>query len=117
MHIPGYNCEFCIHNVEKGLLQCYFTVLLQWPVDIAPNIITPSTDDIFVILECLKGQIHLSFFMEVIVSMSWAIIIFRNVAHLVSRCKTIFKQEFALVMQRAKASYHPYIDQWLQAFV
>jgi hypothetical protein len=61
--------------------------------------------------------------MEIIVTMCWAIwimrndIIFRNLAHSIERCKGIFRQEFALVILRAKARLHPHIDQWLEGFV
>jgi hypothetical protein len=64
----------------------------------------------------------LPFYMEIIITMCWAIwmmrndIIFRNIAHLVSRCKAVFK-EFALVILRARTSYQPSIVQWLEVFV
>jgi len=35
----------------------------------------------------------------------------------IQRCKSIFKEEFALVILRAKGKYQPQIDLWLEAYV
>lgn len=123
MHLPDYSCVFCTRNVEEDLIHllfhCPFAMACWYTLDL----IIPILDDILVIIEGLKDQIRLPFFLEVIVTMCWAIwmlrndIIFRNFAHTTSRCKLIFKQEFALVMLRAKVSYHPCIDQWVEAYV
>jgi hypothetical protein len=62
----------------------------------------------------------LPFFMKIIITMCWAIwimhndIVFNNFAHSVERCKAIF---VALVILRAKATYHPLIDLWLESFM
>jgi len=87
------------------------------------NVILPNTVDISVILESIRDQLRVPFFMEIIVTMSWAIwmmrndIIFRNLAHSIQRCRNVFRHEFALVILRAKARLHPQIDQWLEGFV
>jgi sulfur transfer complex TusBCD TusB component (DsrH family) len=123
MHLPDYNCVFYNLNIEKDLLHLLFHYPIAMACWYSLNLIIPNLDDIFIILEGLKIQIRLPFFMEIIITMCWAIwmmrndIIFRNLAHSVYRCETVFKQEFALVGLRAKASFHPCIDQWLEAFV
>jgi len=61
--------------------------------------------------------------MEIIITMCCSIwmmrndIIFRNMAHTIRRCKAVFQKEFALVILRTKARYHPSIDLWLDNFV
>jgi hypothetical protein len=85
--------------------------------------IVPSSEDVLTIIEGLKVQVNLPFFLEIIITMCWSIwmmrndIIFRNLAHTVRRCKALFKKEFALIILRAKASLHPCIDKWLEAYV
>lgn len=84
------------------------------------NIFLPTTIDVFIILESIKDQTRLPFFMKIIITMCWAIwimhndIVFNNFAHSVERCKAIF---VALVILRAKATYHPLIDLWLESFM
>jgi hypothetical protein len=123
MHLPDYNCVFYNLNIEKDLLHLLFHYPITMACWYSLNLIVPNLDDIFIILEGLKIQIRLPFFMEIIITMCWAIwmmrndIIFRDLAHSIYRCKTVFKQEFALLSLRAKASFHPCIDQWLEAFV
>jgi len=45
------------------------------------------------------------------------LIFFGNLQHSVQCCKVVFKQEFPLVILRAKASYHPRIDLSLDGFM
>jgi hypothetical protein len=123
MHLDDYNCVFCSLNVEEDLLHLLFHCPFAMACWYSLHVFVPNSVNIAVILESLKDQLHVPFFMEIIVTMCWAIwmmrndIIFRNLAHSVQRCKNVFKTEFALVILRAKASLHPYIDQWLDNFV
>jgi hypothetical protein len=61
-----------------------------------------------------------SFFMEIIILMSWSIWSQRNnwffngVEPSVQDCKHNFKKDFALLIHRAKASYSPEIQEWLE---
>ena len=74
-------------------------------------------------LTSFKNQLQLPFFMEIIVTMSWAIwtvrndTIFRQVQPSITYCKTIFKREFAQVILRAKSSLAPLLTQWLEVYV
>jgi hypothetical protein len=82
-----------------------------------------NSQDVGYIVESLKAQLQLPFYMEILVTMCWSIwtmrndLIFRNIPHSVHRCRQVFKKEFALIILRTKAKYHPYIDLWLEAFV
>jgi hypothetical protein len=79
--------------------------------------------EIEVLLQSFKSQLRVPFFMEVIVTMFWAIwsmrrdAMFNNLAPFVQRCKMVVRKEFALVILRAKAKYHPLVVQWLEACV
>lgn len=123
MFLPDYTCVFCTHDVDEDLLHLLFHCPFAMAFWYTLGIIIPNSDDLFVIIEGLKVQIHLPFFLEIIVTMCWAIwmmrndIIFWNVAHSVVRCKALFRKEFALFIFRARACFHPLIDQWLEAYV
>jgi hypothetical protein len=66
------------------------------------------TQDTIIIL-----QSHISFLI-------WEVrndAIFRGIAPSVQSCKRIFKREFAWVILWARASFHPFISQWLETYV
>jgi hypothetical protein len=83
----------------------------------------PNSLDTGVIIESLKMQLRLLFFMKILITMCWSIwtmrndIIFRNVPHSVQRCRQVFRKEFALIILMAKMKFHPQIDLWQEAFV
>jgi hypothetical protein len=68
-------------------------------------------------------MLNLPFFMEIIITMAWSTwevrndAIFRGIVPSVQSCKWIFKREFSWVILRARASYQPFISQWLEAYV
>jgi hypothetical protein len=123
MVLDDYTCVMCTTNVDEDLLHMLFHCPFAAACWYSLQCIVPATDDLETILEALKVQIRRPFFMEIIVTMCWSIwmmrndLIFRNVAHSVQRCKVVFRQEFALVVLRAKASYQPGIDQWIELYV
>jgi hypothetical protein len=53
----------------------------------------PNSEDPCFIFESFRTQLHLSFFMEIIITMSWSIwtmrndVIFRGISHSIQRCK------------------------------
>ena len=122
-HLQDYNCVFCLLNVEEDLLHLFFHCPFSQACWFSLNVFLPNSDDILDIVDNIKHQLNQTFFMEIIVTMCWAIwimrndIIFRNLAHSVQRCRSVFKKEFALVILRAKTSLHPRIVSWLEAFV
>ena len=93
MHLLDYNCVFCNLNVEEDLLHLLFHYIFVMAGWYSLNIIIPNSDDLLIVLEGIKTQLCLPFFMEVIVTMRWAIwmmrndIIFRNLAHSIYRCE------------------------------
>jgi hypothetical protein len=123
MHLPDYNCVFCMLNIEEDLLHLLFHCPFAHVCWFSLNVYLPNSDDILVILESIKDQINLPFFMEIIIKMCWAIwimcndTIFKNIFHSVQSCKTVFKKDFALVILRAKSTLHPFIDLWPEGFV
>jgi len=110
-------------NTEEDLLHLLFRCPFAQACWSTLNVYLPNSDDILVVLESLKIQINQSFFMEIIITICWAIwmlrsdIIFKNISHSVQRCKSVFKKGFALVILRAKEAQHPSLDLWLDNFV
>ena len=123
MLLQDYTCVFCLLNVEEDPLHLFFHCPFSQACWFSLNVFLPNSDDILDIVDSIKHQLNQSFFMEIIVTMCWAIwimrndIIFRNLGHSVQRCRSVFKKEFALVILRAKTSLHPRIVSWLEAFV
>jgi hypothetical protein len=74
-------------------------------------------------MESIKSQLPAPFFMDVIITMCWAIWssrndkIFRGFDNSIRRCKEIFKKEFAQVILRAKIDIKSMLMTWLQAYV
>jgi hypothetical protein len=81
---------------------------------------TTDPQDIFV---SFRAQLNVPFFIEIIISMCWAIwlvrndSIFRHLAPSIQSGKRHFKMEFARVILRAKGAYKSMISQWLEAYV
>jgi len=112
MHLPDYNCVLCGLNIEEDLAHLLFHCPFSVTCWSTLQLVLPNFG---FIVECFKLQLGLPLFMEVIITMSWAIwmvqndVIFKGIPQSVSHCKQIFKSEFALVKLRAKAAYHPRI--------
>ena len=123
MVLDNYNCVFCSHPIEEDLFHLFFHCPFRGGLLEHPSTSGSNTSEFDQVLEAFKIQLHLPFFMEVIVTMCWSIWSVRNdaisngVPPSVQRCKLIFKKEFTLVVLRAKAKLHPHIDQWLGAYV
>ena len=83
----------------------------------------PNSTNIFQIMESIKSQLLTPYFMDVFITMCWAIWssqndkIFRGIDNSTRRCKEIFKKEFAQVILRAKTDIRPSMKTWLQAYV
>ena len=80
-------------------------------------------DGPFVTLEQLKYQLHVPFFIEVTVVMSWCIwmqrndFFFRGIQPSQGSCLQHFKKEFALVILRANPIKKSLMSLWLEALV
>jgi hypothetical protein len=117
MHLDDYNCVICNLGLEEDLLHLFFHCPFAINYWYSLNIL------IEVLPQSFKLQLRVPFFMEVIVTMCWAIwtmcndAIFNNLAPSIQRCKMVFRKEFVLVILRAKAKYHLLVVQWLEAYV
>jgi len=78
MHLRDYNYVFCSLNVEEDLLHLLFHCPFAMACWYNLNIIIQNYDDLPTILEGIKTQLRVSFFIEVIVTMCWAIWMMRN---------------------------------------
>jgi hypothetical protein len=123
MFLEDYNCAICMHSVEETLqhlfLDCPF-VATMWNT---LGLIVHHTTDPLDIFVSFRTQLNVPFFMEIIISMCWAIwsvhndSIFRHLAPSVQSGKCHFKLEFPQVILRAKGAYKAMISQWLQVYV
>lgn len=123
MHLDDYNCVLCTEALEESLvhliLECSFTRSCWFTL----GLLIHNSSDPFGTLASFRAQLQQPFFMEIIVTMSWSIrmvrndAIFKHVQPSVHHCKRIFRQEFALVILRAKNSLAPSFTQWLEAYV
>lgn len=109
-------------GVEESLLHlllaCPFTVRCWGTLHLQVG----GLLDPFDILVSFKNQHAVPFFLELLVCMSWGIWtvsndFFKNRPATVQRCKSIFREEFAGVILRAKEQHRPQIRSWLDAYV
>lgn len=123
MDLQVYDCILYTSSIEESLihlfLHCPFIVHCQaWL-----NIQVDQDLDPFQAFQSFKEQLSVTFFMEVITLMCWAIwksrndFIFRQINPLVQNAKENFRREFELMLLRAKKSYSPQINQWIANLV
>ena len=123
MTLEVYDCELCSQQIEETLEHIFLLCPFATACWLSLGVIVPQPGDCLAFLEHAKVMLNVPFFMEIIITMLWSIwevrndAIFRNIAPSVTNCRRIFKKEFAWIIIGAKTSYHPFIDQWLEAFV
>jgi hypothetical protein len=78
--LENYSCAFCTLNVEEDLLHLFFHCPFAASCWFLLHLIIPNCDDLETMLDSLECQIHLPFFMEIIVTMCWSIRVVRNEA-------------------------------------
>jgi len=73
MPLPDYQCVFCNSGIDEDI----FHLLFHCPFSLACwsnlQLIIPNSQDVGFIVESIKRQLHLPFFMEVLISMCWSI--------------------------------------------
>nr|TKW27614.1 hypothetical protein SEVIR_3G268400v2 [Setaria viridis] len=78
MVLPSYNCVLCQQGVEETLfhllLECPFAQECWIHLSLFPN----TQDEPYTILQSFRDQLHVPFFMEVIILMCWIIWMGRN---------------------------------------
>lgn len=103
-------------TVEHLFLHCDLTKSCWGLIGVTVN----SAFNPFQIFEDFRRQLNVSFFMEVIIVMSWSIwtirndAIFRGIPPSTFRCSEIFRFTFSHLLWRAKKKYFPAIEVWLQ---
>jgi hypothetical protein len=123
MELQDYTCVLCSQSTEETL----FHLLIDCPFASACwnwlGLQVTDQEDLYQYLESFRWQLHVPFFMEIIILICWTIwqmrngLIFRNIPPSLQEAKRAFKSEFALLLHRAKRSYFPVIDQWLNNLV
>ena len=123
MELQDYTCVLCSQSTEESLfhllIDCPFAHACWNWIGLQIN----QQGDLYHYLESFRSQLQVSFFMEIAILMSWSIwqvrngLIFNNRPPSLQEAKRIFKTEFALLLHRAKRSYFPTIDQWLNNLV
>jgi hypothetical protein len=122
MFLQSYNCVHC-HGVEESLHHLFFSYPFAIACWSTLHLLIPSGQSSPHLFEAFKVQLHLPFFMEIVITMCWAIwtcrndVIFRAIPTSVQNCKRIFRAEFALVILRAKPSTQSALKQWPEAYV
>ena len=123
MELHDYNCVLCNQITEESvfhlLIGCPFaTACWNW-LGLQIN----HQGDLLHWLESFRGQLHVPFFMEIIILMCWTIwqmrtgLIFNNRPPSLQQAKGAFKSEFVLILFHAKRSYFPEIESLLNNLV
>lgn len=123
MELQNYNCILCNNRVEESLahllIHCPFAESCRAWI----NCHILHQVGLYQNLQNFRAQLQTPFFMEVIILMGWSIwkarngLIFNQAPLSIDEVKRTFKSEFALVLYRAKRSYFPFIEQWLNNLV
>lgn len=122
-HLPSYNCVLCALDTEETLERLfleYDMAIVCWDlIGMAVN----NYSDPFQVFDDLRRQLGVSFFMEIIIIMSWSIwtlrndVIFRGIPASSLRGLEIFKFNFRQLLWRAKKKFFPHIVSWLEQLV
>ena len=123
MLLPDYTCVLYNCGQEESLTH----LLLQCPLAIQCwgmiNVTIHQTYDPLQTLESFKDQLNVPFFMEAIILMAWAILsirndqIFRGIVPTLHAARFNFRNEWRLLLLRAKKSYFPLIEQWIASLL
>jgi hypothetical protein len=123
MFLEDYNCAIYAHCTEETLLHLFLDWLFAVECWQTLGLTIQHSDDPFEIISSFRLQLAVPFFMEIIISMCWAIwslrndAIFRNIQPTISHARQNFRIDFAHVILRTKSSYVPSISLWLDAYV
>lgn len=105
--LPARSCTHCPFAQE-----CWHIVGMHIPIA-----------EPFQVIQMLKDQLQVPFFMDIIIIMSWCIwmarndLIFRVIQPHLIRIKSRFKDEFALLILRARPHLQNDMSIWLQAWL
>jgi hypothetical protein len=122
MNLDSFTCDLCIlQRLESGahlFLRCNFARAC-WN---SLGVIFVSTRPVIQIFRQIRDKLEVPFAMEIIILMAWAIWvtrndwIFNNINPTVESCRRKFKEEFKLLLLRAKPSLVEAMSAWLDNF-
>ena len=122
MHLLSYNCACCTLDVEETLSHLFLTCHFAQVCWIKLNVIFVETDP-FLAFEEIKTQLHVPFYMDIIILFCWSIwmqrndFIFKGIPPSPDRCLHNFGKEFALVILRAKTRWKVLMSEWIETLV
>ena len=122
MHLDDYNCELCLFQREETIthlfLRCPFAKSC-WNII---GINAPHTDYPLVVVQRIRRQLRVPFYMEIIILMIWSIWtvrnnwIFNNQDPSLQACRAKFIYEFTMVIHRAKSNLKNEMSSWIHNF-
>lgn len=120
MQLESYTCDLCIlhkrETVPHLFLRCNFAKACQASMGVS----VVTTRPVLQIFRLIKDKLQVSFYMEIIIVMSWSIWctrndwVFNNIDPTVEDCKQKFMKEFSLLLFRSKPSMAPQMHAGLQ---
>lgn len=120
MELDSYTCELCIRQRPETIphlfLRCGFAKACWESI----GVYTLNARNVSQNINRIKQQLSNSFFMEIIIIMTWSIWttindwIFREVDPTVQNCKRKFIEECSLLKYRLKSDHLPLLETWLQ---
>ena len=120
MEVDSYTYENCIWQCEESLghlfLRCSYAKSCWNLISFSAPTTGRPDRAVFII----KQQLQVPFFMEVIILMTWSTCkcrnewLFDNTHPTIEDCKSIFRNELLMVINRARAKFEHTIFQWLQ---
>ena len=123
MELQDYNCVLCNNMTEESLfhllISCPFAEACWNQIGLHVN----HQGDLLQCLDSFRRQLQVPFYMEVVILMSWTIwhmrngLIFSNKPPSLQEASRAFKSEFVILPLRAKRSYFPIIQLWLNNLV
>lgn len=123
MELPDYTCVLCNSSTEETILHLLITCPFASTCWNWIGLQIHDQANLFQNLELFRRQLQVPFFMEILIIMCWTIwqarngVIFDDKMPTINQAKRDFKSEFALLMIRAKRSYFPRIELWLNSLV
>jgi hypothetical protein len=120
--IPSYECVLYNLHIEETLEHLFLHCNFARSCWASLNLLITAGDP-FDVLTSFRQQLNLSFFMDIIIIMSWSIwmarndFIFNGLQPSLQSAKACFRKEFALVILREKPSLKHLMVSWLEAYV
>nr|TKW04854.1 hypothetical protein SEVIR_7G137400v2 [Setaria viridis] len=121
MALESYHCELCIRQKRETTYHLFFRCNFAQAYWRSIGITYMHTRPILNIIEQLKGKLGTSFFMEIIILMTWSIWttrnnwMFNNIDPLSLSCKQNFVSKLKDLSLRIKSRHRPRLEDWIQS--